>query len=106
MSDEFKSPDFSLLTDPQLLDLRRAVEVEMARRRAEAMRLARDRRRIREGEAPRYRNPENPSQTWSGRGTRPRWIDGLVRKGYLLSDLELEDNRPIDPDFDTDPGFH
>jgi DNA-binding protein H-NS len=102
---EFKGIDFSLLTDPQLQELRRAVDVEVARRRAESMRLARDRRRIREGEAPRYRNPENPSQTWSGRGTRPRWIDELVRRGFLLSDLELEDNRPIAPDFDTDPGF-
>lgn len=24
--------------------------------------------------APKYRNPKNPSQTWTGRGRRPNWI--------------------------------
>jgi DNA-binding protein H-NS len=28
--------------------------------------------------APKYRNPKNPSQTWTGRGRRPNW---LVRAG-------------------------
>ncbi len=98
----FKGIDFSLLTDPQLLQLFRTVEVEIARRRAEGRRLARERRGIREGESPRYGNPENPAQTWSGRGPRPLWVDALVRRGYALSDLELEDNRPAHPDWDED----
>jgi hypothetical protein len=24
--------------------------------------------------APKVRNPENPSETWAGRGLRPRWL--------------------------------
>lgn len=24
--------------------------------------------------APKYRNPKNPEQTWTGRGRRPRWM--------------------------------
>jgi DNA-binding protein H-NS len=24
--------------------------------------------------APKYRNPENPAETWAGRGLRPRWL--------------------------------
>src|SRR5262252_4467396 len=24
--------------------------------------------------APKYRNPENPSETWAGRGLKPRWL--------------------------------
>ena len=24
--------------------------------------------------APKYRNPKNPSETWSGRGRKPRWM--------------------------------
>jgi DNA-binding protein H-NS len=24
--------------------------------------------------APKYRNPKNPSETWTGRGRRPRWM--------------------------------
>jgi DNA-binding protein H-NS len=98
----FKGIDFSLLTDPQLLELWRTLELEIAERRAEGRRLARARRRIREGEGPRYRNPRNPAQTWSGRGPRPRWVRELTTHGALLSDLEIEDNRPIEPDFDSD----
>jgi len=102
---EFKGIDFSLLTDPQLLHLLRAVEVEIAKRRAEGRRLARERGRIREGDGPRYRNPENPAQTWSGRGARPRWVDTLLERGFGLADLELEDNRPIHPEWDDEPEF-
>lgn len=31
--------------------------------------------------APKYRNPENPSETWSGRGRTPRWLAALEAKG-------------------------
>lgn len=103
--DEFKGIDFSLLTDPQLLQLHRGVEVEIAKRRAKGRRLARRSKRIREGDGPRYRNPENASQTWSGRGARPSWVDELVRRGYMVSELEIEDNRPLDPNFDSDVDF-
>jgi DNA-binding protein H-NS len=27
---------------------------------------------------PKYRNPERPSQTWSGRGKKPRWVGELL----------------------------
>jgi DNA-binding protein H-NS len=36
---------------------------------------------------PKYRNPERPSETWSGRGKRPRWIGALIRKGMKVDDL-------------------
>ena len=103
--DEFKGIDFSLLTDPQLLQLLRTVELEIASRRAQGRRLARDSKRIREGEGPRYRNPDNAAQTWSGRGARPGWLDELVERGYTLLDLEIEDNRPVQPDFDSEVEF-
>ena len=31
--------------------------------------------------APKYRNPADPSQTWSGRGRQPRWFKAALRKG-------------------------
>lgn len=31
--------------------------------------------------APKYRNPENPSETWTGRGRQPRWLAAMVKKG-------------------------
>ncbi|MFQ6551501.1 H-NS family nucleoid-associated regulatory protein [Aestuariibius insulae] len=34
-----------------------------------------------------YRNPEDPSQTWSGRGRRPAWIAEAQKKGKSLDDF-------------------
>lgn len=31
--------------------------------------------------APKYRNPANSKETWSGRGKQPRWLAALVAKG-------------------------
>lgn len=39
--------------------------------------------------APRYRNPDNPDQTWSGRGRRPRWVHEAEAAGRSLPDLEI-----------------
>jgi len=36
-----------------------------------------------------YRNPENPKQTWAGRGLRPAWMIALLRRGTKLSDLSV-----------------
>ena len=53
---------------------------------------SRARRRTVEGSAgaPRFRNPENPDQTWSGRGRRPRWIHDAEAAGRSLEDLRIE----------------
>ena len=34
--------------------------------------------------APRYINPENKSETWTGRGRRPKWLVTKIRKGREL----------------------
>ena len=31
--------------------------------------------------APKYRNPENPSETWAGRGLKPRWLTAALEIG-------------------------
>jgi DNA-binding protein H-NS len=38
---------------------------------------------------PKYFNPENPSQTWSGRGLRPRWLSGQLSGGKSIEDLRI-----------------
>lgn len=35
-----------------------------------------------------YRNPDDPSQTWSGRGRRPRWLSEALEAGRKLEDLQ------------------
>lgn len=36
-----------------------------------------------------YRNPENPAQSWSGRGRRPDWVNAALAEGKALSDLAI-----------------
>ena len=37
--------------------------------------------------APKYRNPANAKETWSGRGKQPRWLAELVKKGKKPEDF-------------------
>lgn len=37
--------------------------------------------------APKYRNPANPEQTWTGRGRTPLWVQDLQKNGMLESAL-------------------
>jgi DNA-binding protein H-NS len=38
---------------------------------------------------PKYRNPANPYQTWSGRGRTPLWIKRLQKEGKTIEDLRI-----------------
>lgn len=37
--------------------------------------------------APKYRNPANPAETWTGRGKQPRWLAEQVSKGKKVEDF-------------------
>jgi DNA-binding protein H-NS len=37
----------------------------------------------------RYRNPDDPTQTWSGRGRRPGWIKEAEGKGRSLDEMRV-----------------
>jgi DNA-binding protein H-NS len=39
--------------------------------------------------APKYRNPENPSETWAGRGLRPRWLVAAIKAGKKLEHFSI-----------------
>lgn len=39
--------------------------------------------------APKYANPEDPSQTWSGRGRKPAWVHAALEAGKSVEDLEI-----------------
>ena len=36
-----------------------------------------------------YRNPDNPKQTWTGRGKRPGWLVEKVDAGVKLDDMAI-----------------
>lgn len=37
--------------------------------------------------APKYRNPANPEQTWTGRGQKPVWLRERIEQGARLEDF-------------------
>ena len=39
--------------------------------------------------APKFQNPADPSQTWSGRGKRPRWFNDALASGKSEDDLRI-----------------
>ncbi|MGC1561066.1 MAG: H-NS histone family protein [Bradyrhizobium sp.] len=38
---------------------------------------------------PKYRNPKNLTQTWSGRGKQPRWLTPQLISGKTLDDFRI-----------------
>jgi DNA-binding protein H-NS len=40
--------------------------------------------------APKYRNPANPKETWTGRGLQPRWLAALTAKGKKLEQFLIK----------------
>jgi len=39
---------------------------------------------------PKYQNPANPEETWTGRGKQPRWMAALVKKGKKPDDFLIK----------------
>jgi DNA-binding protein H-NS len=39
--------------------------------------------------APKYRNPDNKMETWTGRGRQPRWLVAKLAKGGKLADFAI-----------------
>lgn len=39
--------------------------------------------------APKYRNPANKSETWTGRGRQPKWVAAALKSGKKIEDLAI-----------------
>lgn len=39
-----------------------------------------------------YRNPEDPKQTWTGRGKRPKWLNDALAAGKNLDDFNAQNS--------------
>jgi DNA-binding protein H-NS len=39
---------------------------------------------------PKFRNPNNPSETWSGRGRSPHWVVELIASGGSLEEVRIQ----------------
>ena len=99
------------LSDAELGELAEAVAKERARRQEEAMKgalakinevaagvgmtvealLARQAKpRAGVKGKPKYRNPEDPKQTWTGKGQRPGWFVAAQARGISPDDMEIK----------------
>ncbi len=38
---------------------------------------------------PKYRNPNEPSETWSGRGKQPRWLTAALKTGHTIEEFVI-----------------
>lgn len=39
---------------------------------------------------PKFFNPEDPTQTWAGRGKHPRWLASQLREGRRVDDFRIQ----------------
>jgi DNA-binding protein H-NS len=39
---------------------------------------------------PKYRNPDRPSETWAGRGKRPRWLVAQLKLGKRIDEFRIK----------------
>src|SRR5262250_3601489 len=77
----------------KVADERRSLETELVKLSRVEMGGGRSKaafgRGVRGKVAPKYRNPENPSETWAGRGLKPRWLAAALRSGKKLDDFMI-----------------
>ena len=38
---------------------------------------------------PKFRNPDQPSETWAGRGKTPRWLTAKLKSGKRIDDFRI-----------------
>lgn len=43
---------------------------------------------------PKYRNPNEPSETWSGRGKKPRWLTAAFKAGHTIEEFVISNMEP------------
>ncbi len=102
--------DLTKMTSAQLQDLKERVDIAIAERRAEEAKSVKQqlealaqksgfslsdlvggkKQRGRKGAVViKYRNPKDASQTWSGRGRKPNWLVGALKKGAKIESFAV-----------------
>nr|CAA6807326.1 MAG: DNA-binding protein, H-NS family [uncultured Thiotrichaceae bacterium] len=72
----------------ELLDVRQQLE-ELIDASPFSLQEVLDAKAMRKPVKPKYRNPDDVNQTWTGRGRRPRWVDECLNSGITLEDLTI-----------------
>jgi DNA-binding protein H-NS len=82
----------------KVIDQRRTIESELAKlnrfRGGKALRKFGPGNGARGPVAPKYRNPENPAETWAGRGLRPKWLTAAIKGGKSVDHFLISGAAP------------
>ena len=97
--------DVKSLSLDRLWNLREEIDAVLAAKMVAEKRILEDRLRKLTGQAqvgqirkarrsypavlPKYRNPNQPSETWAGRGKQPRWLTAALKSGKRLDDFQI-----------------
>jgi DNA-binding protein H-NS len=46
---------------------------------------------------PKYQNPDEPSETWSGRGKQPRWLTAALKTGHTIEEFLIKKAEATQP---------
>jgi DNA-binding protein H-NS len=91
-----KQIDLESLTIAELEQLSVRIGQEIAKKRAAGRAwLLEHGARIVETDIPKYQNPNNAAQTWSGKGKQPHWVAQALAEGLTLDSLLTDDLRPV-----------
>ena len=71
----------------ELAELAKSKGFDMADLFGDAPKAAKERKPV----APKYRNPADASQTWTGRGRKPKWVVEELATGGTLDDFLIRD---------------
>src|SRR6267154_2960913 len=96
-----KSMSISRLTDlrhrvegalaSKVIDQRRTIESELTKlsrlQGSKTLRKSGSGFGLRGPVAPKYRNPQNPEETWAGRGLTPKWLTAAIKGGKSADDF-------------------
>ncbi len=84
--------------EKRLARLRRENEIPQIEADIVSQNTARERRKY-PRVLPKYQNPNEPSETWSGRGKQPRWLTAALKTGhtieeFVIGNIGVEKDRP------------
>jgi DNA-binding protein H-NS len=87
-----KKPNFDGMSVDELWqlheELSQVLSVRLTSETADARSAPRERRKY-PRVFPKYRNPEEPSETWSGRGKQPRWLTAALKTGHKIEEFVI-----------------
>ena len=93
-----KGDDLKSMSTDELWALHEEVALVLSRKlQAEKTKLEQRQRQLQRADnvrrspvPPKYRNPENPMEIWSGRGKQPRWLGPQIQAGRRLDDFLID----------------